>query len=101
MVSGVSSDEFCPNQTHSLSKSFVLDLVFNVSTKCNYHLFCNSVVSVEPVPVNVSFTPAHVCQPVNVVNSVFLHLHVETGRKLNVHKTFSLRPVSTRYMYFL
>ena len=96
MASGVSSDEFDPNQTHSLSKSFVSDLVFNVSTKCNYHLVCNSVVSVEPVPVNVTFTPAHVYQPVNVVNSVFLHLHVETGRKLNVHKTFSLRPVSTR-----
>ena len=96
MASGVSSDEFGPNQTHSLSKSFVSDLVFNVSTKCNYHLVCNSVVSVEPVPVNVTFTPAHVYQPVNVVNSAFLHLHVETGRKLNVHKTFSLRPVSTR-----
>ena len=96
MASGVSSDDFGPNQTHSLSKSFVSDLVFNVSTKCNYHLVCNSVVSVEPVPVNVTFTPAHVYQPVNVVNSVFLHLHVETGRKLNVHKTFSLRPVSTR-----
>ena len=96
MASGVSGDEFGPNQTHSLSKSFVSDLVFNVSTKCNYHLVCNSVVSVEPVPVNVTFTPAHVYQPVNVVNSVFLHLHVETGRKLNVHKTFSLRPVSTR-----
>ena len=96
MASGVSSDEFGPNQTHSLSKSFVSDLVFNVSTKCNYHLVCNSVVSVEPVPANVTFTPAHVYQPVNVVNSVFLHLHVETGRKLNVHKTFSLRPVSTR-----
>ena len=24
---------------------------------------------------------------------------VETGRKLNVHKTFNLRPVSTGYLY--
>ena len=62
MVSGVLCGKFVPNQMHISSKSFVPDLVFSVVTNSNYHLVCNSVMSFEPVPVNVSFAPMHVCE---------------------------------------
>ena len=55
------------------------DLVFSVSTKSNYHLVCNSVMSFEPVPVIVSSAPMHV--RVNVVKSVSCNLGVSSLAK--------------------
>ena len=77
-----------------LAKSFVSDLIFNVSAKSN-HLVYNSVMFLEPLPVKVSFAPAHVYQCVNLVESVFCHLlvsslgkpvfiYLNTVRSLNV-----------------
>ena len=40
-------------------------LVSSVSTQSHHHLVCNFVMSLKPVPVNVSFAPMHV--RVNVV----------------------------------
>ena len=50
------------------------DLVFCVSTKSDHHLVCHSVMSFEPVLVNVSCAPTHVC--VNIVKSVSCNSHV-------------------------
>ena len=66
LVFGILCGKFVPNQMRISSKSFVPDLVFSVSTKSNHHLVCNPVMSFEPVPVNVGFTPMHV--RVNVVS---------------------------------
>ena len=76
MVSSVLCGKVVPNQMHVLSKSFVPNLVFSVSTKSNHHLVCNSVMLFEPVPVNVSFAPMHV--RVNVVKSLSCNLRVSS-----------------------
>ena len=65
MVSSVLCGNFVPNQMHSSPKSFVPDLVSSVSTQSHHHLVCNFVMSLKPVPVNISFAPMHV--RVNVV----------------------------------
>ena len=49
MVFGVLHGKFVPNQKLISSKSFVSHLVFNVSTKSNHQLVCNSVMSFQPV----------------------------------------------------
>ena len=48
-----------------------LIFVFSVSIKSNHHLVCNSVMSFEPAPVNVSFATVNV--GVNLVKSVSCH----------------------------
>ena len=72
--------KFIPNQMYISSKSFVPDLAFSVSTKCNHHLVCNSAMSFEPVPVNISFAPMDVC--LNVVKSISCNLSVFSFAKL-------------------
>ena len=67
MVSAVLCGKFVLNQMHMSFKSFVSDLVFNVSTKSNHHLVCNCVMSLESVPISVSLAPVLV--HVNVVKS--------------------------------
>ena len=54
----------------------ILILVFNVSAKSNHHLVCNSIMSFDPVPVNVGFAPVHV--RVNIAKSVSCHLRVSS-----------------------
>ena len=91
MVSGVLCGKFVPNQMHISSKSFLSDLVFSVSTKSNHDLVCNSVVSFEPVPVNVSFVPVHV--RVTIVKSVSCNLRASSLAKsifINLNAAHSL-----------
>ena len=76
MVSGVLCGKFVPNQIHISCKLFASDPAFGVSTKSNHHLVCNSVMSFEPVPVNVSFAPVHV--RVNLVKSTSCNLRVSS-----------------------
>ena len=65
---------FVSNQTDISSKSFVLNLVFNVSTKSDNHLVWNSVMLFESIAINVCFALIHI--HVNVVKSISCHLHV-------------------------
>ena len=61
------------------SKLFLSDIAFNVSTKFSHSLVCNSVMSFEPVPINVSFPREYVC--VNVLKSVPCNLYVSSLAK--------------------
>ena len=79
MVFGVLCGKFVPNQMHVSSTSFVSYLVFSVSTKSNHHLVCNSVISFELVPVNISFATVNV--RVNVVKSASRNLRVFSSVK--------------------
>ena len=79
MVSGVLCGKFVPNQMQISPKSFVPDLVFSVSSQSNHHLVCSSVMSFEPVSVNVSFAPTHV--RVQVVKYVSCNLLVSSLAK--------------------
>ena len=67
---------FVPKYLHNPSQSLVFDLAHNVPTKLKHYIICKSVVPFEPIAVNVNFTPVSVCQRVNVVRSVFHHLHI-------------------------
>ena len=66
---------FAPEHSHNPSQSLIFDLARNVPTKLKHYVICKSVVPFEPI-VNVNFAPVSVCQPVNVVRSVFRHPHV-------------------------
>ena len=99
MVSRVLCGKFVPIQMHIPSQSFVPDLNFSVSTNSNHHLASNSVMSFEPVHVNVSFAPMHM--PVNVVKSVSCNLHVPSLAKLMFIKCLQcckIREFNTSYL---
>ena len=102
MISDVLCGKFVPNQMHISPESFVPDAV--VSKQSNHHLVCNSVMSLEPVPLNLSFTPMHM--RVNLVKSVSCNLRVSslakpmfiylnTVRSLNVCNT--VKSVSSKH----
>ena len=55
---------------------------------------CKSVMSFEPVSVNVNFAPVSVCQRVNVVRSVFFHPHVSFLAKPMFATVSLVRPVT-------
>ena len=67
---------FAPKHLHSLSQSLAFDLACNVPTKLKQYVICKSVMSFEPVAVNVNFAPVSVGQRVNVVRSIFCDSHV-------------------------
>ena len=67
---------FAPKHLHNPSQSLAFDLACNVTTKLKHYVICKSVMSFEPVAVNVNFAPVSVCQRVNGVRSVFCHPHV-------------------------
>ena len=64
---------FVPKNLHNLSQSLVIDVARNVPAKLKHHIICKSVMSFEPVAVNVNFAPLSVCQRVNIARSVFCH----------------------------
>ena len=70
------SGNFAPKHLHNPSQSLSFDLARNVATKLKHYVICKSVMSFEPVPVNVNFPPVSVCQRVKGVRSVFCHPHV-------------------------
>ena len=67
---------FAPKHLHNPSQSLAFDLACNVTTKLKHYVICKSVMSFEPVAVNVNFAAVSVCQRVNGVRSVFCHPHV-------------------------
>ena len=67
---------FAPKHLHNSSQSLAFDLGCNVPTKLKHYVICNSVMSFEPVAINVNFAPVSVHQRVNVVRSVFCHPHL-------------------------
>ena len=67
---------FAPKHLHNSSQSLAFDLARNDPTKLKHYVICKSVVSFEPVAINVNFAPVSVCQRVHVVRSVFCHPHV-------------------------
>ena len=80
--------------------------MFNISTKSNHYLVCNSVMSFEAVPINVSFATIRAC--VNIVKSVYCHLresslanpmftNLNTVPSLNVCNVVKICESSTSY----
>ena len=67
---------FVPKHLHNPSQSLAFDLAHNVPPKLKHYVICKSVMSFEPVAINVNIAPVSVCQRVNVVRSVFCHPHV-------------------------
>ena len=76
---------FAPKHLHNPSQSLAFDLARNVPIKLKHYVICKAVMSCEPVAVNVNFAPVSVCQCVNVVRSVFCHLHVFFSQTLVYH----------------
>ena len=80
------------------------------------YVICKSVVSFEPIAVNVNFAPVSMWQCVNVVRSIFFHPHVSfitktlfTTVNLVCHVTvYNVKPVNSAhhihivfpYMYY-
>ena len=60
----------------SLLLKLVINLFLGPLAFVKHYVICKAVMSCEPVAVNVNFAPVSVCQCVNVVRSVFCHLHV-------------------------
>ena len=75
MVARFYPGNFAPKHLHNPSQSLAFDLGCNVPTKLKHYVICNSVMSFEPVDINVNFAPVSVHQHVNVVRSVFCHPH--------------------------
>ena len=67
---------FAPKHLHNPSQSLIFYLARNVLTKLKHYVICKSVMSFEPVAVNVNFALVSVCHRVNVVRLVFCHRHV-------------------------
>ena len=62
---------FVPKHLLNPSQSLVFDLARNVPTKIKNYVICKAVMSLEPVALNVNFTPVSACQLVNVFRSIF------------------------------
>ena len=62
---------FVPKDLLNPSQSLAFDLARNGPTKLKNYVICKTVLSFEPIALNLSFTPVSVCQRVNVFRSVF------------------------------
>ena len=62
---------FVPKHLLNPSQSLAFDLARNGPTKLKNYVICKTVLSFEPIALNLSFTPVSVCQRVNVFRSVF------------------------------
>ena len=67
---------FAPEHLHNPSQSLAFDLACNVTSKLKHYVICKSVMSFEPVAVNVNFAPMSVCQRVNVELDRYFVIHM-------------------------
>ena len=63
---------FCRN----FAQLLIYDFLCKVSTKLKHHFIHKSVMSFEPVVVNVNFVSVSLCERVNVDRSAFCHPHI-------------------------
>ena len=70
------SGNFAPKHLNNFFQPLVFDHARNVPIKLKHYFICKSVMSLEPVAVNVSFASVPMCRHVNVFRSLFFHPHI-------------------------